>query len=120
MQLSVTLYLPPDYKPGQRLPMVVWAYPHEFTTADAAGQVVGSPNRFTTIGGASHLLLLTQGYAILDDPTMPIVGEPETVNDTFVEQIVVEREGGDRQGGRRWASPTATASASAGTATARS
>ena len=39
-------------------------------------------------GGISHLLLLTQGYAMLDDATMPIIGDPETMNDTFVEQIV--------------------------------
>ncbi len=88
VQLSGTLYVPADHKPGQRLPMVVWAYPREFTTADAASQVVGSPNRFTSIGGASHLLLLTQGYAIFDGPTMPIVGEGETANDHYVEQLV--------------------------------
>jgi dipeptidyl aminopeptidase/acylaminoacyl peptidase len=48
----------------------------------------GSPNRFTTVSGASHLLLLTQGYAIFDGPTMPIVGPGETANDTYVEQLV--------------------------------
>ena len=40
------------------------------------------------MSGASHLLLLTQGYAILDDPSMPIVGAGETANDTYVEQLV--------------------------------
>jgi hypothetical protein len=29
-----------------------------------------STNRFTTIGGASHLFLLLAGYAVLDDATM--------------------------------------------------
>jgi dipeptidyl aminopeptidase/acylaminoacyl peptidase len=86
--LSGTIYLPADHKPGQRLPMIVWAYPREFTNADAASQVVGSPNRFTAISGASHLLLSTQGYAIFDGPTMPIVGEGETANDQYVEQLV--------------------------------
>ena len=33
-------------------------------------------------------MLLTQGYAILDDPTMAIVGPGETANDTYVEQLV--------------------------------
>jgi dipeptidyl aminopeptidase/acylaminoacyl peptidase len=28
-----------------------------------------------------------QGYAVLDGATMPIVGSPETMNDTFIEQI---------------------------------
>ncbi len=86
--LSATLYLPPGYTAGTRLPMFVWAYPREFTDPDAAGQVVGAPGRFTTIGGASHLLLLTQGYAILDGPTMPIVGAGESANDTYVDQLV--------------------------------
>ncbi|GMV22346.1 MAG: hypothetical protein AMXMBFR57_22950 [Acidimicrobiia bacterium] len=88
VQLSGTIYLPPSYKPGERLPMFVWAYPQEFTNADAASQVVGSPNRFTIVGGASHLLLLTQGYAIFDGATMPIIGAGETANDTYVEQLV--------------------------------
>jgi dipeptidyl aminopeptidase/acylaminoacyl peptidase len=86
--LSGTIYLPAGYQKGQRVPMVVWAYPREFVDADAASQVVGSPNRFTTVGGSSHLLLLTQGYAIFDGPTMPIVGPGETANDTYVEQLV--------------------------------
>jgi dipeptidyl aminopeptidase/acylaminoacyl peptidase len=92
VMLSGTIYLPPSYKPGTRLPMFVWAYPQEFTSADAASQVVGSANRFTRAGGASHLLLLTQGYAIFDGPTMPIVGPGETANDTYIEQLVSSAE----------------------------
>src|SRR5688572_11305278 len=88
ISLSGTLYLPPSYKPGTRLPMFVWAYPQAFTNADAASQVVGSPNRFTLVSGASHLLLLTQGYAVFDGATMPIIGSGETANDTYVEQLV--------------------------------
>jgi dipeptidyl aminopeptidase/acylaminoacyl peptidase len=88
VQLNGTIYLPPGYKKGERLPMFVWAYPREFTDTDAASQVTGSPNRFTSVSGASHLLLLTQGYAIFDGPTMPIVGSGETANDTYVDQLV--------------------------------
>jgi dipeptidyl aminopeptidase/acylaminoacyl peptidase len=90
--LSGTIYLPPSYKPGTRLPMFVWAYPQEFTNADAASQIVGSPNRFTLVSGASHLLLLTQGYAIFDGATMPIIGPGETANDTYVEQLVASAQ----------------------------
>ena len=86
--LSFTLYLPANYKKGERLPTIVWAYPLEFNDADTAGQVTGSPYRFTTISGISHLFLLTQGYAVLDNATMPVVGDPETMNNTYVEQIV--------------------------------
>ncbi len=88
VDLSFTLYLPPNYKEGTRLPTVVWAYPLEFTDAFTAGQVSGSTSRFTQIGGISHLFFLLQGYAVLDDATMPIVGDPATVNDTFIKQIV--------------------------------
>ncbi|HMS10815.1 MAG TPA: prolyl oligopeptidase family serine peptidase, partial [Pyrinomonadaceae bacterium] len=88
VDLSFTLYLPPGYKKGTRLPTVVWAYPQSFTSGDLAGQVTGSTNRFTQIGGASHLFFLLNGYAVLDDATMPIVGTPEKKNDTFVKQVV--------------------------------
>ena len=90
--LSATLYLPPDHREGERRPMLMWAYPREYTNAAVAGQVRGSPNRFTTLSGASHLLLLTEGYAILDGPAMPIVGPGETANDTYVDQLVASAE----------------------------
>ena len=86
--LSGTIYLPAGYQKGQRVPMLMWAYPREFVDADAASQVTGSPNRFTTVSGSSHLLLLAHGYAIFDGPTMPIVGPGETANDSYVEQLV--------------------------------
>lgn len=88
VDLSFTLYLPPNYKKGTRLPTVLWAYPLEFTDASTAGQVSGSTNRFTQIGSYSHLFFLLQGYAVLDETTMPIVGDPLTVNDTFIQQVV--------------------------------
>lgn len=86
--LSFTLYLPPDYKAGERRPAVIWAYPMEFTDAGTAGQVSGSTQRFTTLGGMSHLFLLLSGYVVLDNTTMPVVGDPKTVNDTFIDQVV--------------------------------
>ncbi|MBK5293042.1 MAG: S9 family peptidase, partial [Acidobacteriia bacterium] len=86
--LSFTLYLPPDYQPGKRLPTVIWAYPREFNDPETAGQVSGSTKRFTTIAGPSHLFFLLSGYAILDGASMPVVGDPETVNNTYIEQIV--------------------------------
>jgi dipeptidyl aminopeptidase/acylaminoacyl peptidase len=86
--LSFELYLPAGYKPGTPLPTIVWAYPREFNDASTAGQVTGSPNRFTVINGMSELWLLTQGYAILDNASMPVVGDPDTMNNTYVEQVV--------------------------------
>jgi dipeptidyl aminopeptidase/acylaminoacyl peptidase len=89
-QLSMELYLPPDYKPGTRLPAVLWAYPYEYDSPEIAAQVTGSPNRFTTITGYSELFFLLQGYAVLDNAAMPVVGSIDVVNNTYVEQVVAD------------------------------
>ena len=90
VKLTATLYTPPGWRPENGpLPMVMWAYPQEFKSADAAGQVTDSPYRFDRVGWFSPLVWLTQGYAVLDNPTMPIIGEGEAEpNDTYVEQLV--------------------------------
>lgn len=91
VQLSATLYLPAEYNAEKdgRLPFFFWAYPQEFKSAKAAAQVRGSPYLFVRPTGASHLFMLTQGYGVLDGPTMPIVGEGDKEpNDTYVEQLV--------------------------------
>src|SRR5438128_2510943 len=90
--LSATLYLPPGYKQGEKVPVIMWAYPREFGDVDTASQVSGSPNRFTIVSGYSHMFLLLSGYAIFDNPTMPIVGPGETANDHYVEQLVASAE----------------------------
>jgi dipeptidyl aminopeptidase/acylaminoacyl peptidase len=93
VELSATLITPPGWTPAQGpLPTLLWAYPREFTDPGMAGQVTGSGDRYTSISGASHLLFLTQGYAIIDDPTMPIVGPGETANDTYVQQLVASAQ----------------------------
>jgi len=85
--LSGTLYVPPGHQAGTRLPVIIWAYPLEYSGADTAGQVRGSESTFTRPSGASVLFFLLQGWAVLYDATMPVVGDPETMNDTFVEQV---------------------------------
>jgi dipeptidyl aminopeptidase/acylaminoacyl peptidase len=89
--LSFTLYLPPDYKPGTRLPAVLWAYPYEFSDADTAGQVTGhEAQSFTVL--TYHQLFVLQGYALIDNAAMPIVGDPDTVNNTYVEQLQMDAQ----------------------------
>ena len=95
VQLSGTLYLPAGYDKDRDgpLPLVMWAYPAEFTDAAVAGQVVDTANRFVRPGGSSHLFLLTQGYAVLDDPSMPIIGrDGAEPNDTYIEQLSASAE----------------------------
>ncbi len=86
--LSFTLYLPPGYKEGTRLPTFVWAYPAEFNDASVASQNTNSTQTFQTIGGASEIYLALAGYAVLDNASIPIVGDSLTANDTYVEQLV--------------------------------
>ncbi len=86
--LSFMLYLPSGYQPGTRLPTVLWAYPLDYTEQGVAGQITGSSRVFTTIRGTSELFFLLEGYAVLDDATMPVIGPPETAYDSFPEQIV--------------------------------
>lgn len=95
VQLTATLYLPPGYDPSRDgpLPCLVWSYPGEFKSKDAAGQVRGSPNEFAGIGPTSPLLWLARGFAILSGPTIPIIGEgKEEANDRYVEQLVASAE----------------------------
>ena len=94
VQLTGTLHTPPGYDPSKGpVPTIIWAYPREFKSADAAGQVKDSPHRFTRLASHSPLHLLTEGYAVLDGPTMPIIGEgDEEANDTYVEQLVASAQ----------------------------
>jgi dipeptidyl aminopeptidase/acylaminoacyl peptidase len=91
VQLSAKLYLPPGYDAERdgSLPMLFWVYPEEFKDREFAGQITKPENTFSRPSRASVLFLLTQGYAILSGPTLPIIGEGDTEpNDTYVEQLI--------------------------------
>ena len=88
VDLSFTLYLPPGYKEGTRLPAIVWAYPLDYADPKMAGQVTGSTQTFTTFGWPLHLFPLLEGYAIIDNPLMPVVGDANRIYDTYMEQLV--------------------------------
>jgi dipeptidyl aminopeptidase/acylaminoacyl peptidase len=92
VEMSFTLYLPPNYKEGTRLPTVIWAYPYEYEDAAAAdaASATGSRMRFTEIGGYSEIFFALDGFAVLDNASMPIVGPRATVNDKFVDQVVMD------------------------------
>ncbi|MFZ5999613.1 MAG: alpha/beta hydrolase family protein, partial [Bacteroidota bacterium] len=90
VELTADLYLPPGYKKEDGpLPTFLWAYPQEFKSKATAGQVKGSPYSFTRIGWGSAIYWVVRGYAILDNASIPIVGEGDKEpNDTYVEQLV--------------------------------
>ena len=120
VQLRATIYTPPGWTPAQgKLPALLWAYPREFTDPRTASQVTGSPFRFTTPGWSTlHLLFLLQGYAVIDDATMPIVGAGETANDTLRRAAGRRARRRPSTRRRRWASSIRSGSSSAATATA--
>ena len=97
LELSGTLYLPSNYdkNSGEKLPMIMWAYPIEFKDKASAGQNTSNPNEFTYPFWGSALYWITRGYAVLDDAAFPIVGEgEEEPNDSFREQLVANGKAG--------------------------
>src|SRR5262249_15508610 len=91
--LNATLYLPAGYSPAAQgpLPLLLWAYPQDFTSAAAAGQVSTSPYQFDQVGWWSPAIWVSRGYAVLANPSMPVVGEHgREPNDTYVEQIAAD------------------------------
>jgi dipeptidyl aminopeptidase/acylaminoacyl peptidase len=103
VDLTGTLYLPPGWEPGDGLlPVLLWAYPTEFKSAVAAAQVADSPYRFVRPSAWSSYIWTLIGYAVLDDPSLPIIGEEdEEPNDTYVEQLVAGAEAAVRELARR-------------------
>jgi len=89
VDLTCNLYLPAGYKKEDGpLPAFLWAYPVEFKSKESAGQVKGSQYTFTRITSGSPLFWLVRGYAIMDNTSIPIVGEGDKEpNDTYVEQL---------------------------------
>ncbi len=85
------LYLPPNRKAGERVPLVMWAYPRSYKDKRSAGQTRVTPTRFTRLAGTSPLMFLTQGYAVAF-VAMPVVGDPKSMNDTFIAQITSDAE----------------------------
>ncbi|MGV8960464.1 MAG: prolyl oligopeptidase family serine peptidase [Stenotrophomonas sp.] len=95
VDLTGTLLLPPGYDPkrdGPR-PLLMWAYPGEFKTAEAASQVTDSPYRFNAISYWGPQAFLARGYAVLASPSMPIIGEGDKEpNDTYLPQLIANAQ----------------------------
>jgi dipeptidyl aminopeptidase/acylaminoacyl peptidase len=88
LDLSFTLYTPPGYQEGTRVPTILYAYPLDYADPSKAGQVVGSQETFTRL--YEYRLLLLGGYAIIDDASFPIVGDPKKAYDTYLDQLVAD------------------------------
>ncbi len=88
VDLSFTLYTPPGYVEGTRVPTILYAYPLDFADASKAGQVSGSQATFTRL--RQYQLLLLAGYAIIDRASFPVIGDPRKAYDTYLEQLVAD------------------------------
>lgn len=88
LDLSFTLYTPPGYKEGTRVPTILYAYPLDFADASTAGQVTGSQSKFTRL--ENYKLLLLAGYALIDDASFPIIGDPKKAYDNYLDQLVAD------------------------------
>ena len=103
VELSANLYLPPGYKDSDGpLPTLMEAYPVEYKSRAAAGQITGSPYQFPRFSWAGPVFFVTQGYAVLENAAMPIIGEGSTQpNDTYVEQLVGDAKAAIDEGASR-------------------
>jgi dipeptidyl aminopeptidase/acylaminoacyl peptidase len=89
LDLEGTLYLPLNYKEGEKYPMILWAYPREFKDKASASQSTANPNEFVYPYWGSPIYWVTKGYVVLDDAAFPIVGEgSDEPNDSFRTQLV--------------------------------
>jgi dipeptidyl aminopeptidase/acylaminoacyl peptidase len=88
VKLNGMLYLPKDRDPTKPLPTLVWIYPAEFSDEQYAEQMDSRRFRFHQIKEASPIAAVLNGYALLLNPTVPIIGEGEDANDTYLEQLV--------------------------------
>ena len=88
LDLSFTLYTPPGYKEGTRVPTILYAYPLDYADASKAAQVAGSQEMFTRL--RQYRLLLLAGYAIIDNASFPVIGDPKKAYDSYLEQLVAD------------------------------
>jgi dipeptidyl aminopeptidase/acylaminoacyl peptidase len=104
ISLTGNLYLPKGYQPGKDapLPVLIWAYPVEYKSAADAAQVRGSKYGFTRLNWGSPIYWVTQGYAVLDNAEMPIVGEGDKEpNDNFIPQLYLNAHAAIQELARR-------------------
>lgn len=82
VELNAEAVLPPDWKPGTRLPTLFWVYPTDYRSAAAASQNRRAPNRFPSQSPLNPEVLVTQGYAVVY-ADIAVVG----TNDQYVKEI---------------------------------
>lgn len=88
----VDVLLPRDWKPGNRLPGIIWFYPREFTSASDYERTKWSTNinAFPVVPSArpasSMQMWVSQGYAFIQ-PDIPIYGDAGRMNDNYTRDL---------------------------------
>ena len=88
----VDITLPKDWRPGTRLPGIIWFYPREYTSQadyDRSKYSVNI-NKFPAVPSArpasSVKIWASQGYALIE-PDCPIMGDSGQMNDNYTRDI---------------------------------
>ena len=88
----VDVTLPRDWKPGQRLPGLIWFYPREFTSASdyERSRYSVNINKYPLLPSArpsiSTKLFVAHGYAHIE-PDIPIYGDSGRMNDNYTRDL---------------------------------
>jgi dipeptidyl aminopeptidase/acylaminoacyl peptidase len=88
----VDLTLPADWKPGTRLPGIIWFYPREYTSQSEydRSRYTTNINKFPDTPAlrpaSSTRLWVTQGYAVIE-PDCPIIGDAGKMNDNYTRDL---------------------------------
>ena len=96
--LKSLVWLPADYnaKRDGKLPILLWAYPRSFTSAEAVEYPSFSQYTHPSVPntGASMLFWLTRGYCVMESMAMPPIPTEgnKKENETFVKQLTMNAE----------------------------
>jgi dipeptidyl aminopeptidase/acylaminoacyl peptidase len=92
LKFWVDVTVPADWRPGTRLPGIIWFYPREYTSQGEYDRSRYSTNinRYPALAPArpasSVKLWVTQGYALLE-PDSPIMGDSGRMNDNYTQDL---------------------------------
>ncbi len=91
----VDVQLPRDWRPGQKLPGIIWFYPREYSTLQdyERSRFNTNINAFPAVPSvrppSAQWMFVSQGYAFIQ-PDIPIYGEAGRMNDNYTRDL---REG---------------------------
>jgi dipeptidyl aminopeptidase/acylaminoacyl peptidase len=87
-KFRVKVTLPPDYRPGTRLPALFWFYPREYSSQDEYDRPdrTSNKNDFTNFGVRSMEYFVRLGYAVVSNDA-PIIGPQGQMNNNYVNDL---------------------------------